>query len=71
MSKRSAKEDEVQAAHRGMQEVARRHEDWLPADVELAWETWIAGVAKIDERTRTLLRAAFEAGAEAARTTSK
>jgi hypothetical protein len=37
----------------------------LPADVEAAWQRWVKGVQKVDERVRTLLRAAFEAGVEA------
>ncbi|MEX2219797.1 MAG: hypothetical protein WD749_13680 [Phycisphaerales bacterium] len=37
----------------------------LPADVEAAWQAWVKGVQKVDERARTLLRAAFEAGVEA------
>ena len=38
----------------------------LPAALEAAWEAWIKGIQGIDERAWTLLRAAFEAGAEAA-----
>ncbi len=38
----------------------------LPADLEAAWEAWSRSIHSCDERTRTLLRAAFEAGAEAA-----
>jgi hypothetical protein len=34
----------------------------LPADLEAAWAEWSRGVAKVDERGMTLLRAAFEAG---------
>jgi hypothetical protein len=45
------------------------HDDELPADVEAAWAAWIKGVQKIDERTRNLLRAAFEAGHQAGRCT--
>jgi len=41
--------------------------DGLPADVEAAWAVWSAGIQKVDERGRTLLMAAFEAGFEAAR----
>ena len=37
----------------------------LPADLEAAWSEWIKGIQGIDERARTLLRAAFEAGVEA------
>lgn len=39
----------------------------LPLDVEAAWQRWSKGVQKVDERVRSLLRAAFEAGVEAGR----
>lgn len=39
--------------------------DALPPDMEAAWEAWIGSIKGIDERARTLLRAAFEAGVEA------
>jgi len=42
--------------------------DELPVDLEAAWADWSRRIQGVDERTRTLLRAAFEAGAEAART---
>lgn len=38
----------------------------LLADVEAAWAKWSKGIKGVDERGGTLLRAAFEAGAEAA-----
>ena len=38
----------------------------LPVDLEAAWEKWSAGIQNVDERGMTLLRAAFEAGYEAA-----
>jgi len=37
----------------------------LPPDLEAAWAEWIKGIQGINERARTLLRGAFEAGAEA------
>ena len=43
-----------------------RGEDQLPANVEAAWEAWSAHIQNVDECARTLLRAAFEAGYEAA-----
>src|SRR3982750_4673989 len=43
----------------------------LPADIEAAWEAWIAGVGKVDERAKALLRAAFEVGVEAAKAGSE
>jgi hypothetical protein len=39
----------------------------LAPDVQAAWEAWSAGVGEVDPATRALLRAAFEAGAEAER----
>ena len=41
--------------------------DELPADAEAAWAAWSKRIQKVDERTRTLLRAAFEAGHDAGR----
>jgi hypothetical protein len=35
------------------------------ADLEAAWAAWSAHIQKVDERTLSLLRAAFEAGFEA------
>ena len=55
--------DANQTAHRIAREAAGP--DDLPADLEAAWEAWIAGIQCIDERAKTLLRAAFEAGWEA------
>jgi hypothetical protein len=41
-----------------------RCEDQLPLDVEAAWQGWSKRIQGVDERVRTLLRAAFEAGVE-------
>ena len=38
----------------------------LSGDLEAAWAQWSAGIQNVDERGMTLLRAAFEAGWEAA-----
>lgn len=38
----------------------------LPADVEAAWVEWSSHIQNVDERGMTLLRAAFEAGYDAA-----
>lgn len=38
----------------------------MPADLEAAWKAWSGSIQKVDARTMTLLRAAFDAGAEAA-----
>lgn len=40
--------------------------DKLPADAEAAWAAWAAHIQAVDERGMTLLRAAFEAGFDAA-----
>jgi len=40
--------------------------DKPPADLETAWAAWSASLQKVNERGMTLLRAAFEAGWEAA-----
>lgn len=52
-------------ATRIARETAARGEQPLPADVEAAWAAWSRSIQNIDERTKTLLRAAFEAGYEA------
>jgi hypothetical protein len=59
--------DENETAGRIVRETAARHEQPLPAGVEAAWAAWSAGVGNVDARTMALLRAAFEAGAEAAK----
>ncbi|REK06706.1 MAG: hypothetical protein DWQ37_21900 [Planctomycetota bacterium] len=38
-----------------------------PADLEAAWAEWLSHIQKVDERGMTLLRAAFEAGWRARR----
>jgi hypothetical protein len=38
----------------------------LPADAEAAWAEWSAHLQNVDQRGMTLLKAAFEAGWEAA-----
>ena len=40
--------------------------DELPSDLEAAWADWSSRIKDADERMRTLLRAAFEAGAATA-----
>lgn len=53
-------------AARAVKQTIAKHETALTADLEAAWAEWSAGVSKVDARTMTLLRAAFDAGAEAA-----
>ena len=61
------KPDLNQEAARLVRESTTRQETKLPADIEAAWLEWSRGVQKVDERVKTLLRAAFEAGVDAAR----
>ena len=42
----------------------------LPPDVESAWAEWASHIQNVDERGLSLLRAAFEAGWEAGRSTT-
>ncbi|MEM7627627.1 MAG: hypothetical protein AAF333_18685 [Planctomycetota bacterium] len=58
-------EDLNQAAHRIVNRDISEDEK-LPADIEAAWEQWIDQIQNIDGRAFHLLRAAFEAGYEAA-----
>lgn len=58
--------DANQEARRIVTESTAGHEESLPAELEAAWEAWSAGLGKVDERGTALLRAAFEAGYEAA-----
>ena len=53
--------DENEAAADAVRQTLKTHETPLPADVEAAWS---AGVRKVDKRTMSLLRAAFEVGVE-------
>lgn len=45
--------------------------DEPPADAEAAWADWSRRIQGVDERTRTLLRAAFEAGVDTGRRTAR
>lgn len=53
-------------AHRVVRE-STASADRLPADIEAAWLALSAHTQNVDERGRTLLKAAFEAGWEAGR----
>jgi hypothetical protein len=61
-SKRDPNEDAADVVAR-----STGRQDELPADLEAAWAEWSKRLQRVDERTLTLLRAAFEAGADAAR----
>jgi hypothetical protein len=65
MSKAPKKPDPNQSAAQTVASTIAKHEKPLPADLEAAWKAWSAGVGKVDARGMALLRAAFEAGAEA------
>jgi hypothetical protein len=58
--------DPNKEAARIVRQSTHQDEPPLPLEVEAAWQRWIAGVQQVDERVRTLLRAAFEAGVDAA-----
>ena len=62
----SNSQDINQTAARVVAESTEKHEKPLPADLEEAWVEWSKGVQKVDERGMALLRAAFEAGWQAA-----
>ena len=57
--------DENEAAARVIRE-ATKGSDELPETAEAAWADWARRIHGLDERTRTLCRAAFEAGAASA-----
>jgi hypothetical protein len=59
------KQDANQTAARVVAETVSKHTDALPADLDAAWERWIAGIQGVDARAKLLLRAVFEAGVEA------
>lgn len=61
------REDSNQAAARIVRETTGKSTGGHPVDLRAAWEKWSAGLGKVDTRARTLLRAAFEAGWEAAK----
>lgn len=65
MKSKTPEPDAAQTAASVVAETIKRHEQPLPADLEAAWAQWAAGIANADPRMLTLLRAAFEAGAEA------
>jgi hypothetical protein len=60
-------QDVNQVAARVLAEATARHEKPLDGDVEAVWASWIAGVGRVDERAKALLRAAFEVGVEVGR----
>ena len=59
------REDENQAAHRVVRKSTGEGEQASPPGLEEAWREWSQHIQKVDERSLTLLRAAFEAGYEA------
>jgi hypothetical protein len=67
MKKRQPSEDENQAAARIVASTTAKSEKPLAADLQAAWDEWSRGIGKVDQRGMILLRAAFEAGAEAAK----
>jgi hypothetical protein len=71
MSKRLSTTDPNRAAANVVKELINRTSEPLPTDLEAAWKAWSAGVGNVDARGMALLRAAFDAGAEAAKTASR
>ncbi|MBK6940883.1 MAG: hypothetical protein IPH13_11895 [Planctomycetes bacterium] len=69
MSTKPSHDDDVnENAARIVRATAMRHDEVaLPRDVKAAWAAWIGHVQNVDERTKALLRAAFEAGYSARR----
>ena len=65
MDRITPKGDRNQIAAQVVAQTIAKYSDPLPAGLEAAWKAWSAGVGKVDARTMALLRAAFEAGAEA------
>jgi hypothetical protein len=61
--------DPNEEAARVLCESTDRRDDLL-SDIEGAWAAWSRRIQGVDERTRTLLRAAFEAGVEASRSST-
>lgn len=59
--------DPNENAARIVRDATKAQDAPLPPDLEAAWREWSKGIKDVDERAWTLLRAAFEAGAEAAR----
>ena len=56
--------DENEEAARIVESTTEQPDD-LPADIEATWAKWSKGIQGCDDRTMTLLRAAFEAGVAA------
>lgn len=59
--------DPNSAASKATQDSTGNTSEALPGDLEAAWTVWGAAIQRVDERTRNLLRAAFEAGHESGR----
>jgi hypothetical protein len=68
--KRKPKLDSVQSGVRAAKKTISKHEQPLPADLEVAWAEWSRAIKNVDTRGMTLLRAAFEAGVEAGRSST-
>jgi hypothetical protein len=58
--------DANQIAARAIERTVARNTDKLSINIEATWSRWSAGVGKVDTRGMALLRAAFDAGVEAA-----
>lgn len=65
MAKSKREPDPNEDAARVIREVADAAAGAVPADLEAAWSAWSRAIKATDQRTMTLLRAAFEAGYDA------
>jgi hypothetical protein len=71
MSNSRSEPDANQIAHRVVQETIDKHSAPLPGDLEAAWDVWSRAIQNVDARGMELLRAAFEAGWEARKDSSR
>jgi hypothetical protein len=64
--KRPTSRDENEEAARVVRDATDRPAT-VPNDLEAAWDSWSGHLQRVDARTMTLLRSAFEAGHESGR----
>ncbi len=71
MTNRTKPPDEAQQAVESVAHATDKAASPLPPDLEAAWTEWSRGLAKVDDRGMTLLRAAFEAGYDVGRSSKQ
>lgn len=67
MTKRAADRHDPNASVARVIRETVKADDPVPADAEAAWRDWSSRLQRVDERTMTLLRTAFEMGVKAGR----